>query len=497
MAEITGNDKYVQGLKNNFNWFLKLRTSPGGLPIVDPQGWGVLRYASAEAGAGFLAYKILGDESLLTLGEKIINYCLGTNPQNISFLTNWGGKKSACHPHHRANEPNRDGKTNGIYGALVGGPTNDDFRDDVNDYKMNEVALDYNASFILGLSGFLWEKNGGIPKNRPPSVKITSPLNGVAIPTGAAININVEAEDKDGKVTKIELFKGDELLKSSKTSPLTYRFKGSSAGEFVLKATATDDSSNVAKSSPVKVEFTAPCTPGEIMSTKGWIATASHTSQNAGEEPDKALDGDKSTRWGSGAGQSEGMWFQVDMGYPRTVKQIKLDATGSGSDFPASLEVYALNSSRNKEELVGKATGAKITDIQLDEEVVTQVLKIVCTKPTGGYWWSIHELQVTCIKPATIGNFKLKNSVNNNAIGINAITMNNSVIVKYNLPETGRVSIEAYSLSGTRLGVLVNDIKSAGSHKIISNLRQQSSNVVIYRMKFGNSTYEKRAVILN
>jgi hypothetical protein len=496
MAQITGNDKYVQGLKNNFNWFLKLRTSPGGLPVVDK--WGVLRYASAEAGAGFLAYKILGEESLLKLGEKIINYCLGSNPQNMSFLTNWGKGKSACHPHHRANEPNRDGKTNGILGALVGGPTNDNFRDDVNDYVMNEVAIDYNASFILGISSFIWKKNGGEPANQAPSVQITSPLNGVVLPIGATIKVNVEAKDKEGKVTKIELFKGDEKIKSSTSSPLTYEFKSSSAGEFVLRATATDDEGKVGKAPQVRAEFTAPCTPGEMMSTKGWRATSSHTSHNAGEEPASALDGNKSTRWASGHGQSKGMWFQLDMGYPRTVNRMILDATGSGTDYPKAYEVYASNSNtRSFDGPIAKGAGDQITEIKFDQTVEAQLLKVVCTEPTGGSWWSIHEVQVPCVKSTELGDFSLKNTVNNNTIGINAITKNNSVIVKYNLPEAGGVTIETYSLSGVRLGVLVNGIKSAGSHKIISNLQRHSTNVVIYRMKFGNSTYEKRVVILN
>jgi endoglucanase len=40
-----------------------------------------------------------------------------------------------------------------LYGALVGGPDSTDTHNDVTtDYVLNEVAIDYNASAVAGLS---------------------------------------------------------------------------------------------------------------------------------------------------------------------------------------------------------------------------------------------------------------------------------------------------------------------------------------------------------
>src|SRR5262245_63773187 len=73
------------------------------------------------------------------------------------------------HPHHRANEPTRGGPTNGMIGGLVGGPAlNDSWTDDVNDFRANEVALDYNASLVFALAGRLYFANGGQPGTPPP-----------------------------------------------------------------------------------------------------------------------------------------------------------------------------------------------------------------------------------------------------------------------------------------------------------------------------------------
>ena len=79
----------------------------------------------------------------------------------MCYLTNYGSN-SAKHPHHRANEPVRGGATKGMVGGLVGGPNNNDsYTDDVNSYEFTEVALDYNASFLLGCAGRSYVARGG------------------------------------------------------------------------------------------------------------------------------------------------------------------------------------------------------------------------------------------------------------------------------------------------------------------------------------------------
>ena len=43
-----------------------------------------------------------------------------------------------------------------LYGALVGGPGQDDsYKDDRMDYVKNEVACDYNAAFQSSIAGML------------------------------------------------------------------------------------------------------------------------------------------------------------------------------------------------------------------------------------------------------------------------------------------------------------------------------------------------------
>jgi hypothetical protein len=167
MHQLTGRAKYRDGLRWNLVWFRDtLQKTPAGLPWLDQ--WGVLRYASAEAGLGFLAYKLFGYDDFFSKGSFIVNYVLGSNPRGGSYMTNYL-TNPPVHPHHRANEPTRGGPTHGLIGGLVGGPAlNDSWTDDVNDFRANEVALDYNASLVFALAGRLYFANGGQPGTPPP-----------------------------------------------------------------------------------------------------------------------------------------------------------------------------------------------------------------------------------------------------------------------------------------------------------------------------------------
>ncbi|MBN1129887.1 MAG: glycoside hydrolase family 9 protein, partial [Chitinispirillaceae bacterium] len=489
MAEM-GNSKCYDGLIWNLEWCRDVcNKSPSGLPVIDV--WGVLRYASAEAGLGFLGYKLLGYSGFNTKGSFIIDYCLGKNPETRSYVTGWG-RNPPIHPHHRANEPVKGGPVKGIEGALVGGPTDDVYADNIDNFQETEVALDYNASFILGLAGQIFIKGGGKPKNRPPSVSITSPKNGVSVPQGATITIKVSATDADGKLTKIELFKGDQSVATSTTSPLSYAWQNAPLGNATFKANAVDDSGNVSVFSSVTIHVDAPCTPGTMMSRTGWEATASNYSPNASEAVHLALDGDVGTRYSSGAGLSNGMWFQLDMGYPRDFDQIVI--VSAGSDFPATCRAYAGNDTGNFGNAIATATGNVTTTITLDKPVNGQYIRLVSGSSSGS-WWSIHEINVRCA-PLTNKTYPVKPS-EISSFTVDAHLLNNTVRVDYSIPEPGWVTVEGYSLSGARTIVLVDGFSSAGHHAVTFNADRFNSKMVLLKISSKGSTKLKKVTLFN
>jgi hypothetical protein len=98
-----------------------------------------------------------------------MDYILGNNPMNMSYLIGYGDVHPTA-PHHRTahgtwadslSVPTENRHT--LVGALVGGPGLDDsFENDRGDYYKNEVATDYNAGFT-GTVARLWLDFGGNP----------------------------------------------------------------------------------------------------------------------------------------------------------------------------------------------------------------------------------------------------------------------------------------------------------------------------------------------
>ncbi len=159
LAQITGKQIYKDAVSFNFNyWKNELATTPAGLKYL--ASWGVLRYAAAESMLILIYSKDNKDTEMMNMAKKQIDYILGENPANMSYIIGFGNKW-CIHPHHRAangytyaNGDNAKPAQHLLTGALVGGPDqNDKFLDDGNQYQYTEVALDYNAGLVGALAG--------------------------------------------------------------------------------------------------------------------------------------------------------------------------------------------------------------------------------------------------------------------------------------------------------------------------------------------------------
>ena len=163
LAKITKDKKYYQKLDAHMdNWLNKLDKTDGGLVFLNK--WGSLRYSSTTA---FIALSYsdivtgITKKNYINFAKKQIDYILGDNPRNASYVVGVGDNYP-INPHHRAahDSPTHsiDNPVNNnhlLIGALVGGPASaDDFdyKDDRHDYIRNEVATDYNAGFTSALA---------------------------------------------------------------------------------------------------------------------------------------------------------------------------------------------------------------------------------------------------------------------------------------------------------------------------------------------------------
>lgn len=181
IAQVSHDESYAAMVEKNLDFWMpsgSITYTPGGLAWLSQ--WGSLRYASTAA---FLAFVWSDDNTIGTasknadyrnFAERQINYALGDNPRNGSYVVGFGDNAPE-HPHHRTAHGSWTSQLtspayhrNILYGALVGGPTSSDsWKDDIADYTLNEVATDYNAGFVGALAK-MYDMYGGEPLENWP-----------------------------------------------------------------------------------------------------------------------------------------------------------------------------------------------------------------------------------------------------------------------------------------------------------------------------------------
>ncbi|HYD54679.1 MAG TPA: glycoside hydrolase family 9 protein, partial [Gemmatimonadaceae bacterium] len=192
LAKLTGKQNYHEDAQRWLNWWTvggtalgadgtRVNYSPGGQAVLDR--WGSLRYAANTSFAALVYADSITDATLksryTTFAKNQIDYALGKNPLNRSFVVGFG-RNPPTKPHHRGSHGTwLDSLSDPVesrhvlYGALVGGPPSPDdvYVDKRDDYTMNEVATDYNAGFTSALARLYGEYGGapltGFPAKEP------------------------------------------------------------------------------------------------------------------------------------------------------------------------------------------------------------------------------------------------------------------------------------------------------------------------------------------
>ncbi len=165
LAQITGNETYIEFIEEYLDWWLptgEIDYTPGGLAWLSE--WGALRYAANTAFVASIwatdPLSTPANRSLyLDFVENQINYALGDNPEERSYMCGFG-VNPPINPHHRtahgswaATQTLPENNQHILFGALVGGPGLDDsYEDDRADFVKNEVACDYNSGLVGALA---------------------------------------------------------------------------------------------------------------------------------------------------------------------------------------------------------------------------------------------------------------------------------------------------------------------------------------------------------
>ncbi|MEY9210813.1 glycoside hydrolase family 9 protein [Thermobifida halotolerans] len=191
LARETGEQKYIDDANRWLDYWTvgvdgdRVPYSPGGQAVLDT--WGSLRYAANTAFAALVHAETVDDPALKQryhdFGVRQINYALGDNPRNSSYVVGFGDNPPR-NPHHRTAHgswtdsiASPADNRHVLYGALVGGPgsADDAYTDDRQDYVANEVATDYNAGFSSALAVLVAEYGGTPLADFPPEEEPDGP----------------------------------------------------------------------------------------------------------------------------------------------------------------------------------------------------------------------------------------------------------------------------------------------------------------------------------
>jgi len=148
--------------------------------------------------------------------------------------------------------------------------------------------------------------------------------------------------------------------------------------------------------------------PGAL-SRVGWVASAS---ASAGFTPvANAIDGNVTTRWGTGTAQTNGMWFQVDMGASQFFYQIIMENCALPGDYPRGYQVNVSSDGINWGSPVASGSStSSVTTISFAPQIARYIRVTTATNFIGG-WWSIYEFNVFSSLPSPLQNRDIGNVI--------------------------------------------------------------------------------------
>lgn len=165
LAKYDGNEKYH---RNVFGLFDAWGNGKNGVKTIDGKLRALNDWATCSQGSGMgglfalYSHHINKNQSMEDFNRSQVNYCLGDNRDNYSYVIGFGDKWLRS-PHHRGSsggikmhEPGMN--KHPLIGALIGGKKlNGYFPQDGSqsrsDWVSGEVALNYQCNIILAMAG--------------------------------------------------------------------------------------------------------------------------------------------------------------------------------------------------------------------------------------------------------------------------------------------------------------------------------------------------------
>ncbi|MEA2696950.1 MAG: hypothetical protein QOI66_1221 [Myxococcales bacterium] len=166
------------------------------------------------------------------------------------------------------------------------------------------------------------------------------------------------------------------------------------------------------------------------LARNGWVVSALNTD---GASPvGNAIDNNTGTRWATGVGQSNGLWFEVDMTQSLSIDAITMDAYNNLGDYPNAWKLETSTDNSSWSTVTSNRTGsAEYINYQFAVRTARYV-RVTQTGTNGSNWWSIAEFNVygtpvnaSVSANATVSAVTMAGSATLSQASGNTLTVNN------------------------------------------------------------------------
>lgn len=171
-----GYSDYGRVVSGNADRFLS--NPVAGQYYIIGSNWGSSRHSCAWQMYCLTYAKASGQSAYAEKAKTQMDYLLGGNPDSRSYLIGYGDNYPK-QIHHRAANPYMGNAKYVLYGALIGGPTdnNGSFNDYYDAYDCTEPALDYNGNFALAIAGLCDVYGSGDGSGADKIIEAASEIN--------------------------------------------------------------------------------------------------------------------------------------------------------------------------------------------------------------------------------------------------------------------------------------------------------------------------------
>jgi hypothetical protein len=236
--------------------------------------------------------------------------------------------------------------------------------------------------------GLYFEVNMGVPQTFD-ALEMAAPRS----PTDYARSFDVEVSNNGTNWTTVAACTGS-------GNPEVVSFPVQTAQYVLVALTGTStywwsiDEFNVLSTSTGASCYASPS--GSALNQSGWVASTNAPSSSA-DAPANALDGNLSTRFSTNESQRPGLYFEVDMGTPRTFNEVEMAVPNSPTDYARAYQVEVSSNGSNWT-TVATCVGTGTTEVVSFPTQSAQYVQVVLTG-TSKYWWSIDEFDLSMTPP--------------------------------------------------------------------------------------------------